>query len=893
MHQSQSQTSTKPGHFIPPDHLSRSADGYSRRLQRCVDAGLMLAIFAVPLAFGGRHSIGQFLLVVSAVWSALAWAMLQLTSPYPNWIRSRLEPLLLLIIAVGALQMVPLPAALTGLLSPETATILPMWNSAEESGLTAGVWPYLSLTVTETRAGVAVGMAYVLLFLVAVQRIRDVHDAGRIVRWIAMSGGAMVVFGLTQYMFSNGRMFWVFEHPQVTTDDRPIGAFLNKNHFSQFVAVTIGPLVWWLFARTDSESKPAAKADWAGNRVPAVVISGGIAALVALAFVAVLVARSRGGFLALASASTVLLFVSYARSLISRRQLGVLSGIGLTVCLLMGIVGHEKVTRIMHRLDTWSDNGRFDIWEANLKVISDFPIVGTGIGSHRHIHQRYLDQPFQDGEYSHAESSFLQVLTETGLVGFSISIVCVLLCFFWCCRGVKISQSRESTLVLGAAAATLVASCVQSLGDFVWYIPGCMVIVVLMMACALRVYQMERDRRTPTTTDRVRPLSRLRIACGALCLVPLGLWMGSLWLPRVLAEPHWVGYRRVALRPAAERDPAADGGTRRLKQFMVSMRKATKANPQDPRFHVRLAAQYMRLFHVMQSRSDNGFPLNQIRDAAIAGDFDSPEELREWLGRSCGEHIQYAYAAERHVRRAIELNPLEADAYLYLSELAFLSGAPSGFDRECIAQSLELRPYDASILFAAGRDARLDGNVEKWIEFWKRAFHRDAKIQTQIIRQLAEWTPAPVEIIARVFEPDIPALERVTLVLTDMGLPDDRDKAVSLLAGQLFERAGAPDNRDRARDWLKAAAAFSQVENERVEECLDNAYRAAPTDFVVRLEYGAWLLRNARVSDASRHLDWCQRIKPDHPKLNLLLSKLNGAARPREIQQTSAETPGS
>jgi len=245
------------------------------------------------------------------------------------------------------------------------------------------------------------------------------------------------------------------------------------------------------------------------------------------------------------------------------------------------------------------------------------------------------------------------------------------------------------------------------------------------------------------------------------------------------------------------------------------------------------------------------------------------------------------------VRRAIELNPLEAHAYLYLSELAFLSGAPDGFERACVAQSLTLRPYDANILFAAGRDARLDGDVEEWIKLWKQAFHRDASVQAQIIRQLAEWTPAPVEIIAQVFDPDVAALERLTEILEGMELPDDQRKALTLLSAKLFERAGESDNRNRAQDWLAAAATFGKIgETERVAECLENAYQAAPTNFVVRLAYGKWLLRNARTSDASRHLEWCHRMRPDHPNLNDLLSELNRSAPPREIQQTSAETRG-
>lgn len=879
--------------FTPTDGMLPSGDGHSKVLQRCTDAGLMLAIFAVPFAFGGRHSIGQFLLVVAAVWSALSWALLQFLSPYPNWIRSRLEPVLFVILGIGVLQIIPLPDAITSLLSPHASEILPMWQAADGSSSIGFEWPYLSLTVTETRAGLAVGIAYVMLFLVTVQRIRDVRDAGRIMKWIALSGGVMVVFGLLQYLLSNGKMFWAFEHPQVTTADRPIGAFLNKNHFSQFVAVCIGPLVWWLMSRMESRTD-SSRPDWSSGNVPKVVGIVSIAALVALAFVAVLMARSRGGFLAIGAASVVLVFGLYAKTLISKRQLGAMCGIGLTVCLLLGIVGHDKLGRIMDRLDTWSDNGRFPIWQANIESISDSPIIGTGIGSHRYVYPQYLDQPFQDGEYSHAESSYLQILTETGLVGFAVCVVCVLMCFYWCCRGVKISRSRESSLVLCAATATLVASCVQSIGDFVWYIPGCMVIVVLMMACAFRVYQMERDQLAPPATDRVRPMPRLALAGGAFCTLMLGVWMGSQWLPRAMAEPHWLNYRRVVLAPMTGRDIATDDGSTRLKQVIVAMRKATAANANDPRFHVRLAAQYTRLFHVLQKNSENAFPLNQLRDAAQSGGFESDEEMREWLNRAVGDHIQYAYAAEQHVRRAIELNPLEARGYLYLSELGFLSGAPAGFGRECVAQAMTLRPYDAQVLFAAGRDARLDEDLEKWIELWKLAFHRDEAIQTQIIQQLAEWTPAPARIIAEAFEPDIEALERTAEILHAMELPGERDQTLALLAVQLTERAAETDNRNRSTDWLKAAAAFAQIgKQDRVAECLQSAYEATPNSFVVRLEYGGWLLRNGQTAEAGRHLDWCHRMNPDHPKLNKLLGQLNRTTRPGGIQQTSAESEDS
>ena len=72
----------------------------SRRSLLVIDAGLLLGAFAVPFAFGGRHSIGEFILVCSAVLCTTGWVLHQFASEESDWVRTRIEPLLLLILAV-------------------------------------------------------------------------------------------------------------------------------------------------------------------------------------------------------------------------------------------------------------------------------------------------------------------------------------------------------------------------------------------------------------------------------------------------------------------------------------------------------------------------------------------------------------------------------------------------------------------------------------------------------------------------------------------------------------------------------------------------------------------------------------------------------------------------
>ncbi|MBI1313033.1 hypothetical protein GC176_17220 [bacterium] len=880
---------------------------------RSIDAGLLIAVLAVPFAFGGRQSIGETLLVLGAFWAALSLACWLLVTPEARWVRTRVGLILLAIPAVGLLQLLTLPQSLLHSVSPAISDLLPLRNSDAGSELFGGPWAHLSLTAYETRVGLTLGISYVLLFLVAAQRIRQINDATRLLRWIGLGGAVMAVFGLAQYVFSNDRFFWVFDHPQGSTLDAAKGGFLNKNHFGQFMALSIGPLVAWLTLSLDElrecqSQKFRRVGSNYDSRIHATLQVGLFMGCLAFVMVGVLASRSRGAVVAAAVACAALFFLLYRKQAITARQFGVLSAAGLTSCLILSLLNTHQLTRLVDRLDFWSDNGRLPIWEANLKVFNEFPILGTGVGSHRYVTPRYLDLPFMEKEYAHAESSYLQILTETGLVGFSVAVLCILVCVWWCVRGLRLSDVRTTpAIALCAVTASLAGSFVHAVSDVVWHVPGCMAATVLLAACACRLYQLQRDQNSvdgSRTTHRVPRIVAFGVACG---VIALGGWMATIWGPRLSAEPYWWQYRRLALADQTGKgDPAEDASTvnanaeaaqvseveheaSRFKRKLVAIREAARRNPADARFHVRLGIHYASLFHTLQAQSDNALPLGQIRDAALNGGFESQQEMREWLETAFPQNLPYADAAAAHCLQAVRQNPLEGYGYLYLAELGFLLGAPQEFDQQCIAQALEVRPYNAQFLFAAGREAFLQGDVEGWHSYWKKAFHRNEFVQTQIIAQLVEYTETPVDLVVQAFEPDIDALERLALAAQQTQRIEERDKALDLLSAQLVERAQEPQNRDRVDDWLKAAAAFSQLQNsEQVTYCLLEAEKASPSNFVVRLELGKWLAALGHSAEAAEHLEWCQRFQPDNPRVQKLLAAVQ--RRPRGIRQAGAQS---
>ncbi len=81
--------------FNYPDNLKSMRHAHaqaSRRrpvlgavLLQIVDGGLAGVIFLVPFVMGGRHPLGQLILVALAVVTALAWAIRQSLCPHPSW----------------------------------------------------------------------------------------------------------------------------------------------------------------------------------------------------------------------------------------------------------------------------------------------------------------------------------------------------------------------------------------------------------------------------------------------------------------------------------------------------------------------------------------------------------------------------------------------------------------------------------------------------------------------------------------------------------------------------------------------------------------------------------------------------------------------------------------
>jgi tetratricopeptide (TPR) repeat protein len=804
------------------------------------------------------------ILVVCVAWSAIAWSLHQIRNPKQQWVSTWSYLVLLAGIALVTLQIVSLPQDVLAWLSPHQAEILPLWQGGEGVAELLGTWSTLSLTPAGTRTGLITIVTYSLLFVITVQRIRSVNDAERMLRWVAGISVAMAVFGLAQYLTSNGKYYWFLQHYQGTTDKVPLGAFPNRNHFAQFLALGFAPLLVYVLSLLNQNTRRNfgfERRSRKGDRSDVVLKLGiGIAALAIVAFT-LLFSLSRGGMVALATSVVVCVGALYCKRAVPGQVAAVIASVGVLIGGFVAIHGYDKIAT---RLDNWETTGRLEIWEANAKVVSDFPAFGTGIGSHRFAHKLHWDHPEQAVECSHAESSLVQITSECGLAGIAIVAIGVVTCFGWCVRGLRRSRDSRLTLALAAVTASLAASLIHSIFDVVWHIPGIMVSVVVLAACACRLFQLSKESAPEAVPETTFPSVWGVRLCGGVAMILVVVatgWVIQTTAPKMMAEAAQLEYLNLV---HAQNDEQTEtlSPLEELEERMALLEKAVELAPENSDLQRHLAFHYFSVFEFRQADSENPMSAAQIQEAVIASQFSSVTEMQAWLDRAIGDNAQLLVRSLLHAKRALSLCPLHASAYVHLADLGFLENPTVSASSEYLAQARLVYPTNAYVQFTSGRNAWMAGDIEQALEHWKVSFRQSSYYRQRIVEATSESLSA--RFLLDNFDFDWQALEELKLHYQTIDNSDELRIVLTAHARGSIARARSEAGRKSAPYWLAGCDSLDLLERpDLAEQCLIRAHKSAPHTYEVRLHYGSWLLQRKRFAEAAEHLTWCTRRRPN------------------------------
>ncbi|MEZ6045880.1 MAG: hypothetical protein R3C11_09955 [Planctomycetaceae bacterium] len=455
------------------------------------------------------------------------------------------------------------------------------------------------------------------------------------------------------------------------------------------------------------------------------------------------------------------------------------------------------------------------------------------------------------------------------------------------------AENHQEVTLFAALLGSFVANYVHAIVDFIWWVPACLILLLMQAACACRLYQITRRRRNTDRFEEPVIYFPRFIIWGVSCFVALiagwmvqqahGVWMGEQdyqafqRLALVNTEPtDAMGTPSESLADTFNETTSANSGfsaeqrlayaQQQLVERVNLLIQAALKNPNDVELRAKVAEGYLIYFELLQSKSDNPMSTQQIRDTVYASGFTSQDEMHEWLKRAFGNNVQFLYAAHQHTLAALRLCPLQGDVYLQYAQLAFLDGAPEEAIESCLSQAQEVRPFDADVLFERGRFEWTRGEYETGLNLWKEAFHQEVRIQKRIIRLVSG--PLPPKTVVEFFEPDWLALRRIVQQYRNIQDPEMLNEVLSIYALRAIQEAAREGNDEAVNAWVQAAQAYRELDQlQNAEQCLIAAIKRYPHNYTLHESYAKLLYSMSRMEEAEKELRWCLDYKPDDQAL--------------------------
>lgn len=857
---------------------ARSVDGWGQKSSepprewtlRLVDIGFAFLILLLPFVWGGRQALGHFAVVLMSGWTAFWWAVHELRSERPGWRFSGAEPLFLLAVALVALQTIALPESLKDQLSPHIDSLLAGWSDDPETSLGVGHWSSLSFAPWQTWSDLVTLVSVMVVFFVAVQRLQTASEVHRILRWVAISGCLTGSFGIAQYLLGNGQFYWFYTHPDTTTESAAKAAFTNANHFADFLAMSLPAQLWWSVTTFTRLAKLREARNM--NRPPpegwrGLLIEWTPITMLGVTLCALALSQSRGGLLAGAVGLSVIGLSFWRQKLLdSRTGLSlILMGCAATGCLfLFGKGLEQELTSNIEALSSGTteeidrSGSRQKIWSTDWKVVQDFPATGTGLGSHRYVYKSYYEYPSDGTEYTHAENGYLQVAMETGVTGFVIVVLAIGLTLSWCLRSLLRDASTDVRAPAAVALAVLAVNLTHSMTDFIWYVPSCMVIVVLFAASAFALYRLSTpvvDREDSSGVQWGRLSWGLSLA---LLIAGWGWGIRIKW-PEVAAEPHYFEYKRLA--------NAEHEGQESTRYEIAAILRAAAANPHDPEIQSRAARAWTRLF-LVHHQQDHDLSLDEIRQAAISSDYPTRKDLYAWLDHPdvMGKSRQYLHRSQAAAIEAIRLCPLDYRPYVELSRHGWLTLMSAKRENTLMRQALRGRPHEGRVHLEVARFLLNRGDQQLAEVHYRKAYYQDERCRLALIADLSPHVPA--RFFLERFDPDRKFLAELRSAYRSQEDVEGYRAILKRLATEELRAADRSIGEIAASHIVTAHGCYAELGDEELSlNVLQKALKRYNTSYNLRSNLANTLFDRGRYAEALPHLEWCHRRQPDNESI--------------------------
>jgi len=462
-------------------------------------------------------------------------------------------------------QLIPLPAGLVGLVSPERLRIAEAVSSA--TGERVGPWLPLSVCLKCTRDEFLFLAACLSVFFASSRLLRRDGPLHVLMAATAAAGGGMALLGFWRLHTGTGvRLFSTYTSANRLAGLLAIAAASGLGLYLMGRSRARGPALIANAADADGTSRREGRPGASTPRPWAAVIDAilrvkdlwlSLAALSALALVLTL---SRLGI------ASAIVGALLALAVFTRRRAFLAGLVGVLVLIAVGALLAadpvlERYSLLFEKGATGS--GRLPCWRMALPLAADFPATGSGGGTFRHAFALY-QEPSLGGWWKFAHNDYLNILTDCGVVGLAAAVGAAGLLVR---RILTLRTSGDATTRAVGFAAFLALSVllVHSIGDYPLRQPANAIALAVLVGIAYGRARKRAERRrdvspAPGITDERSPSISTAPAWRMWVHVALALVLVLAFVP-LLVRLHLSAARRAraeAIVPERDETPSRE-----------------------------------------------------------------------------------------------------------------------------------------------------------------------------------------------------------------------------------------------------------------------------------------------------------------------------------------------
>lgn len=406
------------------------------------------------------------------------------------------------LLGIPLLQLLPLPAGLLHILSPLKAGFLETLSHQGFLSLST-LQNCLTVAPYATFGRMLVLLASFCVFWMARDLFRDSSSTRRMLLFLMALGIAQTVYGLLQY-------FLQFPHLVPTGLMTPAtaasGTYVNRNHFAGLLEMIL-PLSFALaylhFNRAIlpgiQRARSRIQATFLHPRAPlfALVLFGCVLMSLGIVF-----SLSRTGIAAMLLTMALLLVLLLLRH--GRKKI-----LGLSAAFVLALTGYalwigldDVIQRfeILAEKDVVNWDQRYDVWQDTTRLITDFPLAGSGLGTFRQVFFGYNSHPMI-ALYDQAHNDYLEYAAELGIPACALLVLALGGTLVAGIRlFLKTQDPTRAALALGASGG-LFSLLIHSATDFNLHIPGNIAIFALLLGFLSAACRAEAASRSRSAVD--------------------------------------------------------------------------------------------------------------------------------------------------------------------------------------------------------------------------------------------------------------------------------------------------------------------------------------------------------------------------------------------------------